>query len=103
MKSEALLFILSSLFFGALCSVPGLVFGYFLGKKGIVRANPKWVIAQSMVGIIGGRIFFPKVSIIIVLLLFSAFSLFVYQYDLWRTLSLGKWWWRKIDDIDGKN
>lgn len=92
-----ILYILSSLAYGVVCSIPGIMFGYLLGEKGIVRNSPWWVIVMSTLGVFGLRIFFPSVSIWIILIVLSLTSPFIYRHDLWNTWVKGKWWWVKKD------
>ncbi|MBI5932394.1 MAG: hypothetical protein HY867_01700 [Chloroflexi bacterium] len=94
---EIFWFILTGLFFGFLCSIPGLLFGYFLDKKGIIRSSPWLIIISTIVWTFGGRILFPDYSFISILLFISIAAPLIYMNELWFTAKWGRWWWLKTD------
>ena len=93
------MFLLSSIGLGILCSIPGLLAGYYWGKSGIVRNSPWWVIVTAIVVIAGGRLLFPKIPLVYILIvLFISSPLIIYRHDLWNVSQKGKWWWVEKDE-----
>ena len=93
-------FILSSVGLGILCSIPGLVAGYYWGKSGLVRNGPWWVLVATIIMVFGGRLIFPQIPLIYILVFLFVTSPFVYNNELWLAFTKGRWWWVEEGDDD---
>ena len=100
---KPMLFILSSFFLGILCSIPGLIIGRYLDKRGVIRSSPWLIVTMAIVWTFGGRILFPEFSLISILLVISSALPFIYVNELWFTMKWGRWWWLKIDSGNKKD
>lgn len=94
---ETINFIFSSLFLGILCSIPGLLIGKVLSKKGLVRDGPWWVISLTVICMFGARLLFPRASILYIFGLLLLASISFYSNELWLALNKGPWWWIKSE------
>ena len=56
-------FLLTTFVLGALCSIPGVIFGYVLGRKGIVRNKPAWVVGGTIATLLLWRLRLPQVPL----------------------------------------
>jgi hypothetical protein len=93
-----LVFIITTLGLGLLCSIPGFLIGRYLTAKGIARDGPVWEIVSNICGLLIARLVLPDVPLIYIVAFFLVLSPFgVYRHDLWTTFRSGRWWWLKED------
>ena len=94
---DMLVFVVTTLILGVLCSIPGVITARLLASKGVVRVQPAWLdIGSTVCGLLLARLLVPQLPLgywvvgFLVLL-----PIGVYRDDLWATLFKGRWWWLK--------
>ena len=96
---NTVLFIVSTVGLGLFCSIPGVLTGKILSRKGIVRDRTILVISSDIFGFFLARLVVPDAPLIYIVVIFLIISpLGVHDYDLWTTFRSGKWWWLKSKD-----
>ena len=91
---DMLVFVVTTLILGVLCSIPGVITARLLASKGVVRVQPVW---QDIVGTVGGlalgRLLAPQLPLGYWVVGFLVlFPIGIYRDDLWATLFKGRWW-----------
>jgi len=81
---DILIFILTTLGLGVLCSIPAIVVGRLLAARGIVREKPLWVIAGTVCTLFVWRLWFPQAPLGCFVAIGALFlPLAAYRADLW--------------------
>lgn len=89
---------------GVLASVPTLVIGPMLARRGIVREAPRWVVvALGMALMLMVTLTAPLWPLAVDMLGAAAVTLAICNPDLWSTFREGRWWWLKRKDQPGKH
>ena len=96
---NTVLFIVSTVGLGLFCSIPGVLIGKILSRKGIAKDQSILVIISDILGVFLARLVVPDAPLIYIVALFLIISpLGVCRHDLWTTFRSGKWWWLKSKD-----
>ena len=94
---DTFLFILSTITIGLLCSIPSLVLGYWLDKKGFAAFQP-YLTPFLFIGVLFWmRLAAPNANLVFFICWLILFSPAIYSQDLWFTYKRGKWWWNQND------
>ena len=93
---KILVFVISTVGLGLLCSLPGVLAGKYLAKKGLAKDQSIWVVTGEVFAMFLARLMLPSVPLAyIVTLAFVLSPIGVYRHDLWTTFRRGKRWWSK--------
>ena len=92
-----LVFILTTLGLGVLCSIPGIILGKWMVAKGVVQEeiSVKWMIGSTIVSFFVLRFLLPQASLVWIIIGASVMWWGLYKSDLWTTFFRGRWWWQK--------
>jgi hypothetical protein len=93
---DILIFVLTTLGLGMLCSLPALFFGRLLAARGIVREKPAWVAGGAVCTLFAWRLWFPQAPLAPFLVIGAILlPLGAYRADLWTFCRE-----RKIPQVD---
>jgi len=91
-----LIFVVTTLGLGVLCSIPGVLIGKYLTKNGLATDRTILEVTSNVFGLFLTRLILPDIPLAYVVTLFLLLSpLGVFGFDLWTTFRNGRWWWMK--------
>jgi hypothetical protein len=90
-------FVITTIVFGFLSSIPALVMGYFLDKKGLAAYQPYLTIFLYICVLFWIRLAAPRANLIFVICFLILGSPSIYSQGLWFTYKKGRWWWKSND------
>ena len=89
-----LYYILVTLGVGVVCSIPGVIIGRALAKRGWIREEGVWPVLLAIAMLFILRLTFPEMSIIYQAVFVTIFvPITICRNDVWTSLQKGKRWW----------
>lgn len=97
-------FIFEDILLGIFCSIPGLILNNYFVKNGICRDSKTFIVVGCIFGMIATRALAPQGPrwLAMIFIGFASPS-GAFRNDLWRTLSRGRWWWKKDEKVNGQD
>jgi hypothetical protein len=97
---ELIVFAIQTTLLGVMASLPALLIGNALERKGLVLQMPVVVLAVVVAVMFVLRLLLPDSPWYRLVLTVAVASPLIYSRSLWMPLKLGRWWWldRNKDD-----